>query len=202
MSLYCSYVKCSPTCGPIASPHTHLHIHYYLQSCHCRRQHALSFFSSVMADNNPPPLSHRSSLCSLCRGERLLRRRSIQAAEAIRSLSRKMFVFSSSSWRPLAAGATSTSARIGVGGFATVGVMRQRRGPDGRSDEGGDVCPPVVPGDNLDCPTIQVAAIFVPCPVVVPREHPAINAPACHRGVNGVRLRLILQGGGQIIIRR
>ena len=96
-----------------------------------------------------------------------------------------------------------TSARIGVGGFAVVGVMRRRRrGPDGRRDEGGDIRPPVVPGDDLDRPAIRVAAVFGPCPVVVPREHPALNAPARHRGVNGVRLRQILQGGGRIMIRR
>jgi hypothetical protein len=86
-----------------------------------------------------------------------------------------------------------------VGGFAAVGVMRRRRrGPDGRRDEGGDIRPHVVPGDVLDLPAIKVAAVFGPCPVVVPREHPALNAPARHRGVNGVRLRRILQGGGEL----
>jgi hypothetical protein len=39
-----------------------------------------------------------------------------------------------------------------------------------------------------------MAAVFGPCPVVLPREHPALNAPARHRGVNGIRLRRILQG--------
>ena len=58
--------------------------------------------------------------------------------------------------------------RIGVGRFAAVRVMsRQRRGPDGRRVEGGAVRPPVVPGNDLDCPAIQVAAVFSPCPVVV-----------------------------------
>ena len=42
-----------------------------------------TLFSPVMADNNPPPLSSRSSLRSLCHGERLLRRRGIQAMEDV-----------------------------------------------------------------------------------------------------------------------
>ena len=139
-----------------------------------------TLFSPVIADNNHPPLSSRSTLCYLCRGEHLLRRRGIQAAEAICALSRKMVVSSSLS-------------------CAAVGVMRRRRwGPDGRRVEGGDVRPPVVPGDDLDRPANKVAAVFGPCPVVVPREHPALNAPARHRGVNGVRLRRILQGGGEL----
>ncbi len=55
------------------------------------------------------------------------------------------------------------------GGVATVGVTRRwRRGRDGRRDEGGDVRPPVVPGDDLDCPAIRVATVFGPHPVVVP----------------------------------
>ena len=84
-------------------------------------------------------------------------------------------------------------------GVCRRGVMRQgQRGPDGRCDEGGDVHPPVVPGNDLDCPAIRVAAVFGPCPVVMPREHPALNSPARHRGDNGVRLRQILQVGGEL----
>ena len=99
---------------------------------------------------------------------------------------------------PATAGATSTSARKGVGGVATVGVTRRRRrGRDGRRDEGGDVRPPVVSGDDLDRPAIRVAAVFGPHPVVVPRVQPApaLNALARRRGVDGIRLRRILQGG-------
>ncbi len=99
---------------------------------------------------------------------------------------------------PATAGATLTLARKGVGGVATVGVMRQRRrGRDGRRDEGGDVRPPVVPGNDLDRPAIQVAAVFGPHPVVVPRVQPApaLNAPAHRHGVDGIHLCRILQGG-------
>ncbi len=60
---------------------------YFLSSG--RQQHLIFclshlFVRHTMADNNPPPptISH-SSLRSLCHGERLLKRRSIQAAEAI-----------------------------------------------------------------------------------------------------------------------
>ena len=164
-----------------------MHIHYLSPELPARPSTPSLFSHLCWQIIIPPPLSSRSSLRSLCHGERLLRRRGIQAAEAIRSLSRKMDVSTSSSWRPSAAGATSTSAQIGVGGFTAVGVMRrQRRGPDGRRDEGGDVCPPVVPGDDLDRPAIRVAAVFDPCPVVVPREHPALNAPARGSGTKNV----------------
>ncbi len=44
------------------------------------------------------------------------------------------------------------------GGVAAVGVMRrQRQGTDGCCNEGRDVRPHVVPGDDLDCPAIRVA---------------------------------------------